>query len=70
MVFDHSLVAALRTGKNFTDKWGLYSVQRDRWMDVVYQSEEEANAAIAIIKARPSQDVASPVKSRKRGYGV
>ena len=68
MLFDDSFIAALRTGKDLPGEWGLYSKRDDRWLDVVFATEREANAAIEILRMRPSQDVSVPVAPRRRGY--
>jgi hypothetical protein len=55
MLPDPSLVAAPRPEREFAGRWGIYSVEKNRWMEVVFGSEHEANESLKVLKnCKPS----------------
>lgn len=50
MLPDPSLIAAPRPEPDFVGRWGIYSVEKDRWMEVIFSSEREANESLKVLK--------------------
>lgn len=50
MLPDPSLIAAPRPERDFAGRWGIYSVEKDRWMEVIFGSEREANESLKVLK--------------------
>lgn len=69
MLSDPSLIAAPRPEREFVGCWGLYSVATDRWMDVIFGSEHEANESLKVLKSRkPPAD--GERSAERRTYGI
>jgi hypothetical protein len=49
---DSSLITGRRPEQDLPGRWGIYSVQHDRWIDVVFASEREAREALKVLKPR------------------
>lgn len=50
---DSSLITGRRPERDLPGSWGIYSVQQDKWIDVVFASENEARQALKAL--RPKQ---------------
>ncbi|MDH7975142.1 hypothetical protein QH494_23400 [Sphingomonas sp. AR_OL41] len=51
---DSSLITGRRPEPDLPGRWGIYSVQHDKWIDVVFASEREALEALKVLKPRPA----------------
>ena len=49
MLSDTSLTVAKRPEPDLRHRWGIYSAQRGRWLDVVCQSEREAFESLKVL---------------------
>lgn len=49
MLDDPSLIAARRPEPDLAGRWGLYSVRKDSWIDVVFASEREAEESLKVL---------------------
>lgn len=49
---DSSLITGRRPEPDLPGRWGIYSVQHDKWIDVVFASEREALEALKVLKPR------------------
>jgi hypothetical protein len=47
---DPSLVAAPRPEPDLIGRWGIYSVQNKKWMDVIFGSEREASDSLKVLQ--------------------
>jgi hypothetical protein len=68
MKFHDSFVAMPREGANLPGRWGLYAIGNDRWLDVVFATEREANDAIYILKSGALRRERESARSKKVGY--
>ncbi len=46
---DPSLVAVHRPERELATRWGIYSSQEKKWIDVFFASKAEAETAIAVL---------------------
>ena len=53
MLSDQSLKAARRPEKYFAGRWGIYSVDQNVWLDMVFNSEREASENLRILLKGP-----------------
>lgn len=68
MRLDPSLVAAPRPERDLIGRWGIYSVQHQRWMDVVFGSEHEADASLKVLqKSKLGSDDSGATDRRSLG---
>jgi hypothetical protein len=52
MTIDASFAATLRPEPEHAWKWGLYSATRDRWVEAIYPSRQEAEQALTALAGR------------------
>ena len=50
MPSDPSLIVAPRPEQEFAGRWGIYSVDKGRWMEVIFASEHEASESLQVLK--------------------
>ncbi|MES1975557.1 MAG: hypothetical protein V4472_24125 [Pseudomonadota bacterium] len=55
-----NFVAMLRTEPGSARAWGLYSAVEDRWLDVVFRSQRDAEEAFEVLRRAP----AAPPRTR------
>jgi len=69
VVADPSLTVALRPERDLTGRWGLYSISKDRWLDVVFVSEHEASESLKVLqRCRLTSDIERPSGGQKFGF--
>jgi len=54
MSSDSSLITGQRPESDLPGRWGIFSVQHDKWLDVVFASGKEAREALRILIPRPA----------------
>lgn len=69
MLPDPTLVAALRPEREFAGRWGIFSVEKNRWMEVIFGSEQEANESLKVLKScKPA--TGNDRAAGRRTYGI
>ena len=54
MYSDSSLITGRRPERDLPGPWGIFSVRHDKWLDVVFASENEARAALKVLTSPQS----------------
>ncbi|MBP2276004.1 MAG: hypothetical protein V4460_02545 [Pseudomonadota bacterium] len=60
MTIQPNFIPSLMTDHPATRTWGIYSPLQDRWLDVIFTTEREAEEACQVIKYLP-------VRAKKAG---
>ena len=62
-----NFVPMLRAEPENARRWGLYSASEDRWLDVIFRSQREAEEAFEILRRAALKAPASPKVGRPAG---